>query len=61
MHCRLGHPSKEVLRHAIDNIKGFPQGIKIPTTSDVCPGCAQGKMPADEQHVLTSGEVTGLS
>ena len=46
MHRRLGHPSKEVLRCAIDNTKGFPQGIKIPTTSDVCPGCAQGKMPA---------------
>jgi hypothetical protein len=47
MHCRLGHPSKEVLRHAKDHTKGFPDGIKIPnTSSDVCPGCAQGKMPA---------------
>src|SRR3984885_5518671 len=46
MHCRLGHPSKEVLRQAIDNTMGFPDGIKIPTTTGVCPGCAQGKMPA---------------
>ena len=46
MHCRLRHPSKEVLRCGIDNTKGFPQGINIPTTSDVCPGCAQGKMAA---------------
>ena len=28
------------------NTKGFPQGINIPTMSDICPGCAQGKMPA---------------
>jgi transposase InsO family protein len=47
MHRRLGHPSKEVLRHAKDHTKGFPDGIKIPNTSnDVCPGCAQGKMPS---------------
>jgi hypothetical protein len=47
MHCCLGHPSKEVLRHAKENTKGFPNGIKIPNTSkDVCPGCVQGKMPA---------------
>ena len=46
MHRCLEHPSKEVLRRAIDNTKGFPQGINIPTTSDVCSGCAQGKMPA---------------
>jgi hypothetical protein len=46
MHRRLGHPSKEVLRQAKDHTKGFPEGISIPTTSKVCPGCAQGKMPA---------------
>src|SRR6266702_2320040 len=46
MHRRLGHRSKEVLRHAKDNTKGFPKGIKIPTTTGLCPGCAQGKMPA---------------
>jgi hypothetical protein len=46
MHRRLGHPSKEVLRHAKDHTKGFPDGIKIPANSGLCPGCAQGKMPA---------------
>src|SRR6201996_8281229 len=46
MHRRLGHPSKEVFRRALDNTKGFPDGITIPSTPDVCPGCAQGKMPA---------------
>jgi len=46
MHCHLEHPSKEVLKHAIANTKGFLEGIKIPTTSDVCPRCAQDKMPA---------------
>ena len=46
MHHRLGHPSKEVLRHAKDHTKGFPDGITIPSTPDLCPGCAQGKMPA---------------
>ena len=46
MHCCLGHPSKEVLKQAKDHTKGFPDGISIPTTSKVCPGCVQGKMPA---------------
>ena len=38
--------TKEVLQQAINNTMGFPDGIKIPTTSGVCPGFAQGKMPA---------------
>src|ERR1700744_3657853 len=46
MHRRLGHPSKEVLRRAKDHTKGFPDGILIPTNEGLCPGCAQGKMPA---------------
>src|SRR6266702_1667858 len=46
MHCHLGHPSKEVLRHAKDHTKGLPKGINIPTTTGLCPGCVQGKMPA---------------
>jgi len=46
MHRRLGHPSKEVLRRAKDSTNGFPDSIKFPTTSGICPGCAQGKMPA---------------
>ena len=46
MHCRLGLSSKEVLKRAKDHIKGFPDGLLIPATSNICPGCAQGKMPA---------------
>ena len=46
MNRQFGHPSKEVLQHAKDNTKGFPDGIKIPSDSGICPGCAQGKMPA---------------
>jgi transposase InsO family protein len=46
MHHHFGHPSKEVLRRAKDHTKGFPEGISIPTNTKVCPGCAQGKMPA---------------
>ena len=46
MHRQLGHPSKDVLRHAKDHTKGFPDGIKIPSHSPICPGCAEGKMPA---------------
>jgi transposase InsO family protein len=32
--------------HARKNTNGFPPGIDIPTKAPVCPGCAQGKMPA---------------
>jgi hypothetical protein len=46
MHRRLGHPSKDVLRHSEKETKGFPKGIKYPSTDQICPGCAQGKMPA---------------
>jgi hypothetical protein len=46
MHRHFGHPSKEVLRQAKDQTKGFPEGISIPTNTKVCPGCVQGKMPA---------------
>ena len=42
MHCRLAHPSGEVLGEARKYIEDFPD-IKIPT-DHVCPGCAQGKM-----------------
>ena len=53
MHCCLSHPSKEVLRHAKDHTKGFPDGITIPSTPDLCPGCVQGKMPA-ASHPLSA-------
>ena len=45
MHRLLGRPSKDVLKQAKDHTKGFLDGISIPTTSKVCPGCVQGKMP----------------
>ena len=45
-HRRLGHPSKEVLRRAKDHTKGFPKDLKYPSETPICPGCAQGKMPA---------------
>ena len=44
MHRRLGHPSKDVLRHARSKTKGFPQELDFPSEAPVCPGCAQGKM-----------------
>jgi transposase InsO family protein len=46
LHRHLGHPSKDVLSNAKSKIKGFPQDLQIPTDMPVCPGCAQGKMPA---------------
>jgi hypothetical protein len=46
MHRRLGHPSPEVLRRAKSHTKGFPDSVQIPTKPQLCPGCAQGKMPA---------------
>jgi hypothetical protein len=46
MHRHLGHPSKDVLRHARSKTKGFPQELDFPHEAPVCPGCAQGKMPS---------------
>ena len=46
MHRHLGHPSKDVMSHARKNCNGFPSDLKIPSETPVCPGCAQGKMPA---------------
>jgi hypothetical protein len=46
MHKHLGHPSKDVLTNAPNRVKGFPKDLEVPSTSPVCPGCAQGKMPA---------------
>ena len=42
MHCRLAHPSGEVLKKAGKYVKDFPN-IEIPT-DHICPGCTQGKM-----------------
>ena len=46
MHRRLGHPSRDVMSQTRKNTKGFPDKLHIPSTTPVCPGCAQGKMPA---------------
>ena len=46
MHRHLGHPSKDVMSQAKNYTKGFPKDLPIPTNTPVCPGCAQGKMPA---------------
>ena len=46
MHKCLGHPSKDVLTNAPKHVKGFPKDLEVPSNSPVCPGCAQGKMPA---------------
>jgi len=46
MHKRLGYPSKDILSNASNYIKGFPKDLEVPSNLPVCPGCAQGKMPA---------------
>src|SRR5258705_133483 len=43
-HLRMGHPSKNVLKHVEGNTNGFTNKLKIPSISSICPGCAQGKM-----------------
>jgi hypothetical protein len=42
MHCRLAHPSKEVIQNAGKHVKDFPH-VEIPR-EHLCTGCAQGKM-----------------
>ena len=42
-HC-LGHPSKDMIRHAHKYTWNFPN-VKIPNTDSVCPGCTMGKLP----------------
>ncbi len=46
MHKHLGHPSKDILTNAPKHIKGFSKDLEVPSNSPVCPGYAQGKMPA---------------
>jgi hypothetical protein len=57
MHQRLGHPSKDVMTQAKNYTKGFPQDLPIPTNTPVCPGCAQGKMPASA-HLPSESRAT---
>jgi hypothetical protein len=46
MHKRLGHPSKDVMSQVKKHCNGAPSDFEIPKQTPVCPGCAQGKMPA---------------
>ena len=46
MHRRFAHPSKDVLRHARNSTKGFPQDLEFPADPRPCKGCAEGKMHA---------------
>ena len=41
IHRCLGHPSRDVMSHARNNMNGFPSDVQIPTKAPVCPGCAQ--------------------
>ena len=43
-HKRLGHPSKNVLKHTLEHTKGFDEKVVFPSTNPICPGCTQGKM-----------------
>jgi len=43
-HRYLGHPSKEALRRARENMTNFPE-VKILSNDPICPGCILGKMP----------------
>ena len=45
MHKRLGHPSKDVLRHACKHMRNFPSEVPTPKEDTICPGCTKGKMP----------------
>ena len=40
----LGHPSKDMIRHACKHTWNFPD-VEIPNMDSICPGCAMGKLP----------------
>jgi len=43
LHCRLGHPSKDVQKQTQQHTAGLPD-VKIPCKMLICPGYALGKM-----------------
>ena len=45
MHKRLGHSSKDVLRHMCKHMHNFPSEVSTPKEDIICPGCTKGKMP----------------
>jgi len=52
LHCRLGHPSKDVLRAVCKHVKDFPSVTILPV-EPVCPGCQLGKQP---NHLFAMNE-----
>jgi len=63
LHCRLGHPSKD-LRAICKHVKDFPS-VTIPPVEPVCPGCQLGKQPnhpfaANETHTTKPFELIHL-
>ena len=40
----LGHPSKDMIRHACKHMQNFPN-VEISNMDSICPGCAMGKLP----------------
>jgi len=60
-HKHLGHMSEQAFRQLMDNMKDFPH-IKIPKSTPICPGCAQGKMaskpfPDSQSQATTNFEL----
>ena len=45
LHRRLGHPSRDVLRHARKHTDKCPH-VEFPKEDSICRGCAEGKMPS---------------
>jgi len=43
-HRRLGHPSHQVLEKLGNNTNNFPSKLRIPKETQICEGCAKGKM-----------------
>ena len=43
-HMRMGHLSKNVLKHIEVNTNGFTPKLEFPNSNRICPGCVQGKM-----------------
>jgi len=53
LHCRLGHPSKDVQKQTQWHTAGLPD-VKIPHKMPICPGCVLGKM--SQQPFTSSGK-----
>jgi len=63
-HKCLGHMSEQASRQLMDNTKDFPC-VKIPKSTPICPGCAQGKMaskafPDSQSRAIANFELIHL-